>query len=637
MRCQKNKKAQAQEIDDHDACLECLVAAADRLHDPDHQLSPTRGAARNYSIALLSMGSCLSFLFGDTPTTTTDANPRSPVVDVGNYPSSKQHKKPQDVVANSHSPAAMKNAKTAIAQDAPTAEEDDGEITPLQFILNMTGHHKPIDASDVTLTTLQDATDEIRFIRKFAAEYLDAWEGGANDGGGGGDGAASGVLPETGVDKLEDKDDHIDQAVRFALYDKPKQDFASFTKITYDKSSEVRELIYNAIRPNALFEFDTREEILQIIDVFKPVSLKKGQCVVRQGEAGSEFYVVESGELSIHVTVRGGGGVGGIYHPVGGVSGGAGGGGEPSEVKVGTYIKGSAFGELALIFGSPRAATITAMSDNCKLWSLEREAYRSVISQIRYKQHKEKNAFLKTCVISGNAFTDLFDEYQLEDLTIATKVDVFEVGEAILREGEMGDTFYIVKSGRVDTYRKKGREEEKVGSIEEKKTFGTTSLLKGAPNPFTYKAANRVTVFYLTRLDFEAIMGRMQDVIDGNTVARTVHAKDASRDTSRRTFTTSMSHDEKYKCELHDLEHFKLLGRGAFGTVTLVQATRTKKVFALKAQPKDTIVRKGQQEHVMNELNITSEIEHPSIVRIHCAMQDDKYLYFLLDLLPGKL
>ena len=98
-----------------------------------------------------------------------------------------------------------------------------------------------------------------------------------------------------------------------------------------------------------------------------------------------------------------------------------------------------------------------------------------------------------------------------------------------------------------------------------------------------------------------------------------------------------MSHEEKYKCELHDLEHFKLLGRGAFGTVTLVQATRTKKVFALKAQSKDTIVRKGQQEHVMNELNITSEIEHPSIVRIHCAMQDDKYLYFLLDLLPGKL
>jgi serine/threonine protein kinase len=59
-------------------------------------------------------------------------------------------------------------------------------------------------------------------------------------------------------------------------------------------------------------------------------------------------------------------------------------------------------------------------------------------------------------------------------------------------------------------------------------------------------------------------------------------------------------------------------------------------VFALKAQSKHTIVSKGQQEHVMNELHITNDIDHQNIVRIHCAMQDDKYLYFLLDLLPGK-
>lgn len=608
------------------------------------------------------MGSCLSFLFdaendnnnnhnnNNNAASSSSPTSKSPLVEANDS------RVTQAIDMGNYHSMATQQQQPVLAQDpaAPSAEEDnDVEQTPLQFILNMTGQHKPLDASDVTPTTLQDAIDEIRFIRKFAAEYLAAWEGAGVEGsgvsssggmllengsgyGGTGSGRGGGNSSRLGClnldKKTEDKDDHIDQAVRFALYDKPKQDFTSFTKISYDKSPEVRDLIYNAIRPNALFEFDTREEILQIIDVFKPVSLRRGQCVVRQGESGSEFYVVESGELSIHVTVRGG--EGGHYHPG---SIGIVGGGEPSEVKVGSYTKGSAFGELALIFGSPRAATITAMADNCKVWSLERDAYRSVISQIRYNQHKEKNAFLKTCVVSGNAFTDLFDEYQLEDLTIATKVDVYEAGEVILRQGEMGDTFYIVKSGRVDTYRKKGSGEEMVGSIEEKKTFGTTSLLKGAPNPYTYKAANRVTVFYLTRLDFETMMGRLQDVIDGNTVARTVHAKDASRDTSRRTFTTSMSHEEKYKCELHDLEHFKNLGKGAFGTVTLVQATKSKKVFALKAQSKDVIVKKGQQEHVLNELNITSEIEHPSIVRIHCAMQDDKYLYFLLDLLPGEL
>lgn len=593
------------------------------------------------------MGSCLSFLLdpdsADNTSSGGASKPRSPLVevndsrrltqaiDMGNFHSKKGTKKadlPQDAPVAHHAAAVAAPSTLPTASSTNTAtgggeEVVDGEQTPLQFIFNMTGQNKPLDASDVTPATLQEATNEIRLIRKFAADYLAAVEGGgASSGIGDSAGFSMEDQPQDKSDesKEEEEDDYNDKNVRLALYD--KQDFASFRKISYEKSPEIRDLIYEAIRPNALFEFDTKEELLQIIDVFKPVMITKGQCVVRQGEVGSEFYVVESGTLSVHVSFRGGGGGGGM--------------GEPSEVRVGTYTKGNTFGELALIFGSPRAATITAMTDDCKVWSLEREAYRSVISQIRYAQHIEKNAFLKSCVVSGHAFTDLFDEYMIEDLTIATKVDVYEAGEVILRQGEIGDTFYIVKSGRVDTYRNRSGDggEERVGSIDEKKTFGTTSLLKGDPNPYTYMAANRVTLFYLTRRDFEAIMGRFQDVIDGNTVARTIHTKE--KDASRRTFTTTMSHEEKYRCELHDLEHFKLLGRGAFGKVTLVQTTRTKKVFALKAQSKHTIVSKRQQEHVMNELHITNDIDHPNIVRIHCAMQDDKYLYFLLDLLPGK-
>ena len=71
-------------------------------------------------------------------------------------------------------------------------------------------------------------------------------------------------------------------------------------------------------------------------------------------------------------------------------------------------------------------------------------AYRSVISQLRYEQHVEKNAFLRTCVVSdGRPFFEIFDASQIEDLTIATKVDFYEEGAVILREGEMGDTFYV--------------------------------------------------------------------------------------------------------------------------------------------------------------------------------------------------
>ncbi|KAL7534439.1 hypothetical protein ACHAXR_005881 [Thalassiosira sp. AJA248-18] len=469
----------------------------------------------------------------------------------------------------------------------PKPPQDAPEKTPVNFILNLTDN-KPLDASDIT--NLESAKHDLRMIRKYAKEFLDNID----------------IVPE---DANEEKY-YDDKSIRGALYD--KQDFSSFKKVNYEKSPEVRTLIYDSIKPNVLFEHDTKEEILQIIDVFKPRTYRQGQKIIEQGDEGSEFYVVESGELSVHVTVKGG--------DNGNEEG------ESSQLKVGDYSKGSAFGELALIFGSPRAATITATSD-CKLWSIERMAYRSVISQLRYEQHLDKHAFLRTCVVSGRRFTEVFDGSQIEDLTIATKVDTFEEGEVMLREGEMGDTFYIVKSGKVETYCKSGER----GTIEEKKAFGTTSLLKGVVSPFTYKAASHVTLYYLTRQDFESILGSIQDALDGNTVTRSVMKSE-----SKRTIKTSMSTSgARYDFELDDLEFFNVLGRGAFGQVTLVQAKKSKKVFALKTQSKHYIAKKGQKEHVLNEYRIMKEIEHPNILGIHCAIQDAQHLYFVIDLLPG--
>ena len=81
----------------------------------------------------------------------------------------------------------------------------------------------------------------------------------------------------------------------------------------------------------------------------------------------------------------------------------------------------------------------------------------------------------------------------------------------------------------------------------------------------------------------------------------------------------------------------KVLGQGAFGEVKLVQSKEDdKKVFALKTRSKHLIAEKGMRDHVLNEYRIMKEIEHPNIVRVHCAMQDEHHLYLLMDLLPGK-
>lgn len=268
-----------------------------------------------------------------------------------------------------------------------------------------------MDASDVH--DINAAKDEIMTIRKYAKQYLDSMT----------------ALEQNVGDSMGDnvfKESH-----RAALYD--KQDFTEYKKTSYPKSEEIKALIYDAIRPNALFENDEETELIELVDLFKPVTKKKGQSVINEGEQGDTFYVVESGELSIQVK--------------------SGKGKDAKMISCGNYSRGAAFGELALIFDSPRAATITATT-NVQLWCLERQAYRLRIGQIRFKEREEKLDFIRRCKIRGRNFCDLFDSSQIEDLSYVIKSDKYKEGSVVLREGEVNDTLYIVRNGKINRLKK---------------------------------------------------------------------------------------------------------------------------------------------------------------------------------------
>lgn len=125
--------------------------------------------------------------------------------------------------------------------------------TPEEFISKLT-MGKPLDASDVN--SFSSAKAEIQAIRKYAQQFLDNMAiAGDND------------------DDDGTSEEAIDKDARGALYD--KQDFSSFKKESIPKSREVKALIHDAIKPNVLFENDYEDELVELIDLFKPVNVKK--------------------------------------------------------------------------------------------------------------------------------------------------------------------------------------------------------------------------------------------------------------------------------------------------------------------------------------------------------------------------
>lgn len=93
--------------------------------------------------------------------------------------------------------------------------------------------------------------------------------------------------------------------------------------------------------------------------------------------------------------------------------------------------------------------------------------------------------------------------------------------------------------------------------------------------------------------------------------------------------------DKSKKVKLTDYEVLQTLGTGSFGRVRLAKNKSNSKYFALKILKKAEIIRLKQVDHVISENSILASIKHPFIVNMEGFTQDDRYLYFVLEYVPG--
>lgn len=84
-----------------------------------------------------------------------------------------------------------------------------------------------------------------------------------------------------------------------------------------------------------------------------------------------------------------------------------------------------------------------------------------------------------------------------------------------------------------------------------------------------------------------------------------------------------------------DFEVVKVIGRGAFGEVQLVRHKSTRKVYALKLLSKYEMIKRSDSAFFWEEREIMANANSKWIVQLHYAFQDSKYLYMVMDYMPG--
>lgn len=92
---------------------------------------------------------------------------------------------------------------------------------------------------------------------------------------------------------------------------------------------------------------------------------------------------------------------------------------------------------------------------------------------------------------------------------------------------------------------------------------------------------------------------------------------------------------KRSKISVEDFDPIKVIGRGAFGEVRLVQKIDTGHVYAMKILRKTDMVAKEQLAHVRAERDILVEADHTWVVKMYYSFQDPVNLYLIMEFLPG--
>jgi serine/threonine kinase 38 len=96
-----------------------------------------------------------------------------------------------------------------------------------------------------------------------------------------------------------------------------------------------------------------------------------------------------------------------------------------------------------------------------------------------------------------------------------------------------------------------------------------------------------------------------------------------------------INREGRTKMSIRDFVPVKIIGKGAFGEVRLVRSKKTGEVLAMKKMKKSEMVAKHQVQHIKAEKDILSLAQSPWVVELRYSFQDERYLYLVMEYLPG--
>ncbi|XP_051510720.1 cGMP-dependent protein kinase 1 isoform X1 [Myxocyprinus asiaticus] len=365
------------------------------------------------------------------------------------------------------------------------------------------------------------------------------------------------------------------------------------------KSASETAQIVKAISKNDFLSRLDEEQISMMVELMKVLDHCPGDTIITEGTEGNSMYIVAAGELRVTQAGR----------------------------DLRNLTSGDVFGELAILYNCKRTASVKAIT-SVKLWCIERQTYRSIMTNKSKQKREQLMGFLKTAR-TLKALNDI----QLSKIIDSMEEVKFQKKDVIVREGAEGNTFYIILKGEVLVTKNVSGQQKIIRKMGEGEHFGELALIREIHRTATCTAVGAVTCFSIDKEVFEeTIPIESLELHDDSDLLEDIKKpEEVGSNTSLmlKDLIPVLYQEGRYQGEP------VTLGVGGFGRVELVTTLHHRKYFAMKKIIKKHIVAKRQEGHILLEKRILLAIRCDFIVRLHAAFKDSRYIYMIMEFCSG--
>jgi cGMP-dependent protein kinase 2 len=211
---------------------------------------------------------------------------------------------------------------------------------------------------------------------------------------------------------------------------------------------------------------------------------KAGDPIFVRNEQGSSLFGIADGSVSVEV--------------------------DPNNAKITVPIgKSSIFGEVGLISGRKRGATIRAAEPTICV-EIPRMAALKLMSQVPQARETVNRITTERQVLQ--IFKSGLTPADIQEVLAGSEVIEVKPGEAIIKEGDISDDLYIIRSGSMITEKDLGGKPVFMSYVPAGSYSGEMAMIERAPRVATVKAAIRSTVVKLPADPFRKLLVRKPEL-----------------------------------------------------------------------------------------------------------------------------